>query len=464
MLPALHGVIRFYPVSFRPKTWEEGLYGVIVVIVLVLSGAGCLLLGRQPVRTGSGRSGLMMILLIGLAGRMLYWNGMPPIEDDFYRYQWDGAVSAAGMNPYAHSPQELLGALDEGSSAIAPELLHLARANRWVLEQINHPHLRTIYPPLAQGYFALAHWLGPFEMNGLRLAALLMDGLLLMLLLMYLRRSGMDSSAVAIYWCNPLIWYELYYRLHYDILILPLLAAFAWAVHRRKLWAGALWLSLAAAGRLWPVLLAPLLLLREGCPRRQRFLAGGMLVGLTAVTMLPYVPAVLDRQDSGLVQYMQQWEAHGFVFSWFSRLGWEFKDRFWHAGDGRLLARVVTTTMLLAICVRLSGRPAENFSRTAYRVGLVVMLMLLLSPTVYPWYYAVVLPLAVFAPRGSLLIWTALLPLSYLVWILKEQWSWYPQTVMGAILHVPVWWLIWREFKQDRAAQRERQGADVVPE
>jgi hypothetical protein len=64
------------------------------------------------------------------------------------------------------------------------------------------------------------------------------------------------------------------------------------------------------------------------------------------------------------------------------------------------------------------------------------MALLLLSPTLYPWYFVPLIPLAAAARRPVLLYWTAALPLLYLagpddahVWAL-------------AAVHVPTWGLL----------------------
>ncbi len=89
---------------------------------------------RRPITAG--------LLLFGFAAlfRLLLVATPPSLSDDIHRYVWDGRVQAAGINPFLHPPdsEELRALRDEGWS------------------KVNHPAIRTIYPPLAQGVFALA--------------------------------------------------------------------------------------------------------------------------------------------------------------------------------------------------------------------------------------------------------------------------------------------------------------------
>ena len=51
---------------------------------------------------------LLLIILFGLGFRVLFLFSTPILENDYHRYFWDGAVVAGGMNPYEHSPEEVI--------------------------------------------------------------------------------------------------------------------------------------------------------------------------------------------------------------------------------------------------------------------------------------------------------------------------------------------------------------------
>ncbi|MBU2532580.1 MAG: hypothetical protein KKB37_07560, partial [Alphaproteobacteria bacterium] len=48
---------------------------------------------------------VVLILATGLLLRVIMIPSVPALEDDFYRYLWDGAVAAAGFNPYVLAPE-----------------------------------------------------------------------------------------------------------------------------------------------------------------------------------------------------------------------------------------------------------------------------------------------------------------------------------------------------------------------
>ncbi|GAA3160712.1 hypothetical protein [Nonomuraea salmonea] len=85
----------------------------------------------------------------------------PSSSTDSFRYVWDGQVQAAGISPYAHAPSDpaLAGLRDPWLFPKDCEGLYPLPDGGCT--RINRPTVPTIYPPLAQGYFLLVHWLSP---------------------------------------------------------------------------------------------------------------------------------------------------------------------------------------------------------------------------------------------------------------------------------------------------------------
>lgn len=141
-----------------------------------------------------------LMIAVGLAMRLTWFGAQPPLEDDFCRYLWDGAVVAAGFNPYAFSPEQVA----QGAS-MPPALVELAAASRSTLGRVNFPEYTSIYPAFAQLAFAAAHRLAPWSVDGLRFIFLLADVATLGAILALLSDLGRSRMLAALYWCNPLV-------------------------------------------------------------------------------------------------------------------------------------------------------------------------------------------------------------------------------------------------------------------
>lgn len=74
-----------------------------------------------------------------------------------------------------------------------------------VFERISYPEVRTAYPPLAQGLFALAQGLTPWSLLGWRLLVLLADLASLALIVGILSKARLPVEWALLYGWSPLI-------------------------------------------------------------------------------------------------------------------------------------------------------------------------------------------------------------------------------------------------------------------
>lgn len=262
-----------------------------------LFGAAAWSLRRVPARlvVPLVLAGAVAVCAAGLAG--------PPLTStDSFRYAWDGRVQAAGISPYDHAPAdpELRALRDDwlfprGEAACAgPDRVAVEPG---VCTRINRPAVHTIYPPVAEGYFALVHALSP---PGVRHKALQAGGALISLgvtgaLLWILRRRGADPRTAAYWaWC-PAVAVEAVNNAHVDALAVLLSVAALGVVVRRRAAGGALF-GLAIAAKVLPAVLLPGALAGV---RRWRD-AAAVLLPAAAVVGLVYLPYVLASRSSVL--------------------------------------------------------------------------------------------------------------------------------------------------------------------
>ncbi|MHC4606847.1 MAG: hypothetical protein ACYTAF_07900, partial [Planctomycetota bacterium] len=167
---------------------------------------------------------VIMLVAVGIVLRVIMLGSTPILEDDYYRYLWDGAVTANGHNPYEYSPQEVL---DGGTpeSPIPPGLTRLARESGEIIHRINHPHLRSSHPPVTQAAFSLAHRIHPWDMVALRAALFCFDALTLLVLILLLRHLKLPLVLIAVYWWNPLLIKEIFNSGHMEVVVLPFVLA-----------------------------------------------------------------------------------------------------------------------------------------------------------------------------------------------------------------------------------------------
>lgn len=329
-------------------------------------------------------------LVVGLAAIA----GPPNTSTDSARYAWDGIVQHAGISPYAHTPQStaLSGLrpdwlfpekIDGTCDPLQPRYRGLGDGAQGHCTAINRPDVTTIYPPMAQLWFALvrafvpatAQYM-PFQVAGLIVSLGVTLGLVAVL-----RRLGRPTWWAALWAWSPLVASEAITNSHVDLLGAALATAGAVLVaFGRPIWGG-IALGAATATKLIPAIVYPPLL-----GRWRNWWA--IPVGI-AVFGLLYVPYVLT---TGL-------DVLGYLPGYLSEEGYEDGSRFAlvslvFQGDA---ATIVVGLLVLAAAFaawRLSD-PSRPWSGEVLMIGVT---FLAVSPR-YPWYALLLIPFVVLSGR-----------------------------------------------------------------
>ncbi len=366
---------------------------------------------------------------VGALMRLLVAPSLPILEDDYYRYLWDGGVTAQGVNPYTTIPADVQARRD---SVEAP-LLQLADDAGIVLHRVNHPQLGTVYPPVAQVAFAVAHWIAPWHLAGLRLLYYGVDCIAFGLLVLLLRQLKQSPLLSLIYWWNPLLVEEVYNSVHMDILLVPFLLGVVLLVLQGQIGWSMVPLALATATKLWPVLLVVPVLALIARDKRRLLLTTGIFIILSGALLSPLLSIRSLGDDSGFLAYGARWEMNDalfMVFPWTistlsGLLSFPVDPALAHRG-GRLIAAGLVGLVALSMAWRahrltqVAGDGSiANWTlehRLAWCRGLcwIVAALFLLSPTQFPWYFVWLLPFLTITPNRALLGLTFVLPLYYL--------------------------------------------------
>jgi len=308
---------------------------------------------------------------IAIVLRAMMLIPQPFLSGDVYRYLFDGRTLAAGHNPYAAFPDD---------------------------PRVNHPEIRTIYPPHAEILFALFH-----QLTLWRIALLLAELATLRLL--------RDRGALA-YATFPPLMFEGIWSAHVEI-VAALLLAVAWFRNS----AGAAACSIGT--KVIPIAAVPSLLLRA--PKRVRW---SLIFALVLVA--PAIPFVASGHFmEGMRDYATRWifnsPAYSLTFSAVDSLHvTEHLKNVWTSIKDplhlepvapfvyrHLYADFVTRCILGVIA--LIGIAKVRTPHAA------VGILLLCSPAIHPWYWLALVPLAI--AFDSRWIYVALCaPFSYLLY------------------------------------------------
>jgi alpha-1,6-mannosyltransferase len=320
-----------------------------------------------------------LIFSFAILFRVILVFSPPTLSDDMYRYVWDGRVQAYQINPYTYPPA-------------APELAHLRDSAIWPL--INRKPAVTVYPAGAELAFAALWRVWPDNVHWFQAAMVGGDLMAAVLLVFLLRALGRSPAAVLIYLWNPLVIFEIAHSAHVDGLVLPLLVGTWLARLKGRDGLTGLLLGVAAALKLYPVLLLPIVWRRQDEQGRFRpavVMPLAFLIGLG----LPYLPYLAVGQS--VVGFLPQYFGEQFnSLLTVPIAGWVYLT-----GGRRpeLVINPLIAAVLLAIYLVCLFRPAVHAETALRRCLWPIGAFTLLTQNLYPWYVLWLVPLlAIFLP------------------------------------------------------------------
>lgn len=362
--------------------------------------------------------GKRLIIVVAIALRLVMWRSDLGLSTDVYRYLWDASVTWSGSNPYRFSPADAPAGIPRPA---------------W-FDKINHPEVRSIYPPHAQIVFlvsagALMPW---------RIALLASD----LLLIALLRRHGSHRIALAYAFC-PLVIIEGHWNAHLEPLVaLALFAAIAMLPRREGL--SAALVALASGLKLTPLVTVPVI--SSAATRRLRFSL--VFVAALCAPVFLFLPSPIMP---GMREFARRWIFNAPLFEVVlkgveslaldSRMkqAWTgVKDYLNAEGVSEIiyahlypdfLARAICALLLLVVLLVIAKSSRTVTAKSAHSMGA----LFLLSPVVHPWYWIAGLPLFL---RARTWLWAGaaiLSPVSYTL---------YASGARSSPLTVVVCWLV----------------------
>jgi alpha-1,6-mannosyltransferase len=354
----------------------------------------------------------------------IFWGGVIalrlvalPLEpgDDFWRYQWEGKIQQAGLNPYALAPDD-------------PKI-EAIHAQFPAFHKINPHNFRVSYPPGAELIFS---GLSRISDNPL-FYKLLFSAADLVAIALLLRLFGDAARYVNAAWYawNPLVVYCFAGAAQFDsLMILPLIAGILFLSRietepdSRRKW----WLALAASaafGIAISINLVPaLLLLVCAFALRARAITLVVSLGIPGLLSLCYGYPKIPVWDSLLRS------TH--VVRLNDLFWWAIEETVWPNPHQRNYHYDVVIVVCVALVSLLFQRNWKRGMLWALGTALI------LSPVFHPWYCTWILPLAAWRRSLTWYVLSLTLFAYFLFWDVRLfLLAWHAELWLRAIILVP---------------------------
>lgn len=318
-------------------------------------------------------------LVVAVAARLVLLATPMFSSNDADRYLWDGAVTLAGLDPYAVAPDDPRAAALRAIWATPPE----------------HGAYTTLYPPGALALFALSALGGPetgvWLWKGLATAAgiavvFVSDRLLV--------RRGLRRH-LPLLALSPLLVLETGIGAHVDAFVALALACALLAFDARRPGLVGLALGLGVTIKLLPgfALLALAVAVSRREAVRMMIVAGGVVGAAYGIAL-----ALGLRPPGSLPVFFEKWRNGSPLFTGLETIL-----------SGPLLPATLIglALILLTVTVWISWR------KPMAGVQIALAAPLLVSPVAFPWYLSALIPAFAVSPSAVVLCWVTAVPLAY---------------------------------------------------
>lgn len=386
----------------------------LFISLWMMIGVLCYYISRNSVEDYSYKD-ILFIACTSLLARYLVVEH--PLNDDVYRYMWEGYIQRFDINPYLFAPDSM-------------ELLKY-RWDGFLLP--NHPDMTAIYPALS---LLLMKWVSYVSLDYeiFKYVFGLFDFLSIFLILYLAKSYRLSSGNVFIYALNPVILFSFFGQAHLDSMMMFFLIL-SLVLFEKKYYQW-MWITLALAfcSKYLCVLLIPLFINKKSY---QSFLWFPLVIALCFV---PYLGAGSHIFDSFYrFSFEMQYNAFAFSLTKYILFG------------NHILTHLVLGTIGLVLSIWLF------ISRTnpIYPALSIGAMFLILAPTIHFWYLSLFLPFLCFVEAPALVFWTISSGLWYMIYQSSEV---IHRPIMSSLEYIPVFLLLaWDFFRTKSFSEKSKQ-------
>lgn len=314
--------------------------------------------------------------------RLAWGNSLPILSDDFWRFLIDGRLWAAGVNPFLYTPEQLISAPIAATTNLNLEELYTG---------CNSKNYYSVYPLFSQIWFRAAATVGQgdlhLEVFALRAMLFIADAFAILGLSRLLRQIGQPPAYALFYALAPFTIIEGAGNLHFETAQLAFLIWSLLAYMQQKYNRAALLFAAAAACKLLPLLILPILVFR--LPTwRARFQFSAIVGVLIPLSFAPFLSLeVVQNIGQSLHLYVGVFEFNASIYYILRAFGFWLYDMNMIATWGKFLSIFVLAAVLFVAIFRQSWTVFEQ-ALAAFA------LYFACATTVHPWYIGNILLLS----------------------------------------------------------------------
>lgn len=377
---------------------------------------------------------LKHLLYFSILCRAIFIFSIPVLSDDYFRFLWDGHLINMGINPFLALPSGLI----QQPDIIGNKMM------QFLFAHMNSQNYFSVYPTIMQGIFSLATWLFPYSIKSpvivLHFILLLSELGIIYFGLKILKIVQLPSRNILWYALNPLAIIELSGNLHFEALMIFFWAASIYFLLKNKTVPAGIFLSLAIATKLLPLIFIPFIL--KYVERKKRvLLLASVFIG-SIILFIPFLnPVFLMHLSESIGLYFQSFEFNGSIYKIVRWVGYQFTGYNIIQFTGIFLSLIV-----LILLIIIYSRQSKNSVKSLLKCLLFALLIYFsLASIVHPWYVTTLVFINIFLNYKFIYLWSGTVLLSYFTY---RQIPYSESSIISVLEYLPVLILMIYELRK----------------
>ncbi len=327
-----------------------------------------IILCRRQLNNGASPSHIAL-LIFPLLFRIIMAVAQVALSTDIMRYMWDGMLLGNGIDPYMYVPS-------------SPALLRFRSV--YYYQAYDHKDEFTVYPPIAQYFFGACYLLFGNSEFGFKSMAIVFDvlnALLIAMVIMRLRDRPQAYFGAALYLWNPLVVLEFSGSGHIDALAIFFSLLGVYFLSNSS--ASGSFVSLVSSSiAKWVTMpLAPLYV--KYFMKRESKHVWKTIVSVAIVLTVSLLPFYLTSRlgfMTSMIRFVSNWRFESAL----SRL---LAFVLAPTSDELIVLKVISYTFFVgSYLITLFKNPVSSVEDVIEHSVLILSLLYLIMPAVYPWY------------------------------------------------------------------------------
>jgi alpha-1,6-mannosyltransferase len=340
------------------------------------------------------------LIVAAILFRVSLLFSIPNLSDDYLRFIFDGQLLTHQTNPFLHVPLE-------------NDNLNGIFVNEETKTLLTTKNFYTVYPTVCQFVFFISSaiggkdiWLNVFIM---KLFMLLFELISIFSIRSLLKYWKLNPNYLFIYALNPLVIIELTGNIHFEAAMISFVLLCILFLQKKKWIGSAIFLALAIASKLLPILFLPFVLKHIGI---KKFIAytfislSGFIVLMLPFGLFTGIPHMME----GLGLYYDYFEFNGSIY-----YALKFVNSTFSFGISKSLMSYGLAMVFVLSYLFIFYKYYKSGDRNIFKpVLLIFSLYFFLATTVNPWYIVPLVAYSVFERNDYIIMWSFLIALTYI--------------------------------------------------